>query len=288
MEQPDPTLATVQLSPDDAIPNKDFVLKYDVVGEKPAMAVLCHKSTADPGYFMLMIQPGEDARLKQTPPREISFLVDVSGSMSGEPTAKVKDLMQSLLKHSKAQERVQLITFSGSAHKLFDRAVPATPDNIQKIVSFTRGMCGRGGTEMLKGIKMAINDPLDESRIRIVIMLTDGNIGNEAEIIAEVGRRCGDQIRFWCIGIGSSPNHFLTDGVAKQAGGMSKVLGLNDDAATLAQEVMFRIHRAQLAELRINWGGIPVSETYPARIPELWAGRPVILFGRYGRGGHEG
>ncbi|HUX15486.1 MAG TPA: VIT domain-containing protein, partial [Phycisphaerae bacterium] len=278
---------SAELEPADAIPNKDFVLKYAVVGEKPAMAVLAHTDAAGQGYFMLMVQPEEDERLKQSPPREISFLIDVSGSMSGEPTAKVIQTMREMLKRTKPTDTVQVVTFANQSQKLFPQAVPCTPENIAKALNFTVGLQGSGGTEMLKGIKMILEEPLDPDRVRIVMMLTDGFIGNEAEIIAEVGRRCGDQIRFWCIGIGQSPNRFLTDGVAKQGGGMSKVIGLNDDPAEMVQEVMFRIHRAQLAQVAIDWGTLRVYETYPARIPELWAGRPIVLFGRYEPGESE-
>ncbi len=83
-------------------------------------------------------------------------------------------------------------------------------------------------------------------------MLTDGYIGNEAEIIEHVGENCGDQVRFWAIGIGSSPNMFLVDGVARQGGGMGQRLGLNDNAAGLAEEVVTRIQRAQLSKIEIE------------------------------------
>ncbi len=202
--------------------------------------------------------------------------------MSGQPTAKVRDVMAKLLRLCKPNDTLQLVVFAGSASKLFEKPVAANEENIKKAVGFTEGFEGSGGTEMLKGIKMAINEPLDQERLRIVILLTDGYIGNEAEIIAEVGRRCGDKIRFWAIGIGSSPNRFLTDGVARQGGGMSKVLGLNDATEPMAVEIMQRIHRAQLANITVDWGQADVFETYPAKVPELWAGRPVVLFGRYG------
>ncbi|MBM4039752.1 MAG: VWA domain-containing protein, partial [Planctomycetes bacterium] len=274
--------AAVALSPGDTIPNKDFVLRYGVVGAKPEMALLAHTREAGKGYFMLMVQPKEDERLKVSPPREIVFLVDVSGSMSGQPTAKVRDIMAKLLRLCKPNDTLQLVVFAGSASKLFEKPVAANEENIKRAVGFTEGFEGSGGTEMLKGVKMAINEPLDAERLRIVIMLTDGYIGNEAEIIAEVGRRCGDKIRFWAIGIGSSPNRFLIDGVARQGGGMSKVLGLNDPTEPMAVEIMQRIHRAQLANITVDWGQADVFETYPAKVPELWAGRPVVLFGRYG------
>ncbi len=273
--------AVAALSPDDSVPNKDFVLKYGVMGKKPEMAVLCHSPEGGEGYLMLMVQPREDERLKKTPPREITFLIDVSGSMRGAPTEKVKQAMKGMLKLCNEKDTLQVITFAGSTNKLFEKPVPASSENINKALTFTGKIRGGGGTQMLKGIKAAINDPLDEERVRIVMMLTDGFIGNEAEIIAEVGRHCGDRIRFWCIGMGTSVNRFLVDGVARQGGGMGKILSLNEDAGPLVKEVMFRIHRAQLAKVNIDWGKLPVWDTYPTTIPELWAGRPVIVYGRY-------
>jgi len=283
--------ATVKLSPADSIPNKDFVFRYDVVGKKPEMAVLAHTGDYTDterlgnGYFMLMIQPKEDERLKKSPPREIVFLIDVSGSMSGRPTQKVIETMQHMLKLCRPIDTVQVITFAGSAHELFPKPVPVTEDNIDKALNFTSGLRGGGGTHMLKGIKKVIDQPLDKKRLRICVMLTDGYIGNEAEIIKHVGENCGDQIRFWAIGMGQAPNMHLIDGVAKQGGGMGKKLGLNDPAEPLSKEIVTRIQRAQLAKIKIDYGTLDVHETYPAKIPELWAGAPVILFGRYTGGG---
>jgi Ca-activated chloride channel homolog len=289
-----PREAAIALAKGDSIPNKDFVLRYDVVGKKPEMAVLGHtgeysgdRQKLGNGYFMLMIQPQEDERLTKSPPREIVFLCDVSGSMSGQPTAKVVDAMRGMLKLCRPQDTVQVITFASQANKLFEKPVPVNEANIAKALAFSEGFQGSGGTEMLKGVKLAIDEPLDKERVRIVVMLTDGYIGNEAEIIEHVGKHCGDQVRFWTVGIGSSPNMFLIDGVAKQGGGMGKALGLEDDAVSLTQEIMTRIQRAQLAKVKIDWGDLQVAETYPAKIPELWAGRPVIVFGRYATEGQR-
>ncbi len=279
--------ATAVLSPADSIPNKDFVMKYAVVGKKPEMAVLAHATKPEQGYFMLMIQPKLDAELAEAPPREIVFLVDTSGSMSGAPTKKVKETMHHFLRRTKPNDTLQVITFASWADKLFKKSVPATQMNIEHALNFTQQVQGGGGTEMLKAIKLVLNEPVDPERVRIVVMLSDGYIGNEAEIIAEVDKRAGDQIRFWAIGIGSSPNRYLIDGVAKHGGGMAKVLELNTDPGPLVAEIADRIHRAQLAKIQIDWKGLSVYETYPRRIPELWAGRPVIMFGRYGAGGSK-
>lgn len=285
LERIDTVKARVEISPMDAIPNKDFVMKYKVVGEKPEMAVFAHATGPEQRYFMLMLQPKLDASLLKASPRELVFLIDVSGSMSGEPMAKVRAAMRQFLHLSKPDDTLQVITFAGQASQLFEKSVPVTEGNIALALNFTQQLRGGGGTEMLKGIKAVLNAPVDPKRGRIVVMLTDGYIGNEGEIIAEVGKRAGDAIHFWTIGIGSSPNRLLIDGIAKQSGGMSEVLDLNTNPKLLAIRIMHRIHRAQLTDLQIDWKQLAVYETYPRRIPELWAGRPVILFGRYAAGG---
>ena len=277
--------AAVEISPADSVPNKDFVMKYAVAGEKPEMAVLAHSKGADQGYFMLMIQPKLDAELAEAPPRDLVFLIDASGSMRGEPIEKVKEAMRHFFRLSKPNDTVQVITFFNRAEKLFERPVPATQKNIKRALSFTDDITAGGGTEMLNGIRMVLNEPVDPERVRIVVMLTDGFIGNEPEIFAEVGKRTGDQMRFWTIGVGSSPNRDLIDGVAKQGGGMSGVLELNTDPKELVTQIVNRIHRAQLANIRVDWNELSVYDTFPRKIPELWAGRPVILFGRYADGG---
>ena len=121
--------------------------------------------------------------------------------------------LEAMLKLCRPIDTFQVVTFSSRASQLFESSVAVNEANIAKAVGFTRGLRGRGGTEMLKGVKLAVDAPLDPERLRIIVMLTDGYIGNEAEIIQHVGSRCGDQIRFWAIGIGSSPNMFLIDGV---------------------------------------------------------------------------
>jgi Ca-activated chloride channel family protein len=277
--------STVALAPGDRIPNKDFVLRYSVLGPKPEMAMLAHRPESGDGYFMLMIQPKLEATTPPAPPREMVFLVDVSGSMQGEPTAKVKETMRQCFKHTRAGDTVQVVTFAGEATQLFPQAVPVTRQNITRALDFTDNIQAGGGTEMLKGVTLALDAPKDPKRVRIVVLLTDGYIGNEAEILAATAEKCGDAVRCWGIGIGSAPNSYLIDGVAKQGGGMSLNLNLNDDPAQPIAEAMERIHRAQFAHIVIDWGGLQVSDIYPTRIPELWADRPVILHGRYTRGG---
>src|SRR5262245_46203657 len=273
--------AQLTLSPADAIPNKDFVLRYAVAGTKPEVALLTHAPRGEDGYFLLMMQPRQmEDELREAPPREICFLVDVSGSMSGAPTAKVVETMRLLLGRIRPQDNLQVVTFASGTDRLFPGYVPATPANVARALGFTDGLRGGGGPEMPRGIRAVLAEPVAGERIRIVVMLTDGFIGNETQIIREVARRSGDRIRFWAVGVGTSVNRYLIDGVGRQ-GGLSAVLGLSENPAPLVARIADRLSRAQLGQIDIDWGGHAVYETYPARIPDLWAGSPVVVVGRY-------
>jgi len=290
MKQTGISTASCAIAAGDRIPNKDFDLRYKVIGKKPEMAVLAHQSSGSDGHFMLMIQPAEDELLKKAPPREVIFLVDVSGSMGASGIGHSKMAMQHFLKLSKPGDKIQIITFRNTATKCFESSVPCTEENVKKAGRFVDAIRAGGGTEMYRGVKEALNAELDPQRVRIVVMLTDALIGNGPQIVQEVGRKCGDRIRLWCIGVGPRVNRNLVDAVAKQGGGMGKILSKNESRENvhrLVNEVVERIHRAQLAAVRINWGGLKVYETYPARIPELWHGRPIVVHGRYTGGGQE-
>ena len=181
-----------------------------------------------------MLQPRQlDDELAKAPPRELCFIIDVSGSMSGQPTAKVREIMERFFERAKPEDRIQVVTFASRAERLFSGYVPASKQNVERALGFTRSLRGGGGTQMLEGIRAVLQDPVDPERVRIVMLLSDGYIGNEAEIIREVGQRTGDRLRFWSLGIGSSPNRYLIDGVAAQGGGDSAVVGLGDDTREL-------------------------------------------------------
>jgi Ca-activated chloride channel homolog len=280
--------ANCSIAAGDRIPNKDFDLRYKVAGERPRVALLAHAASGEDGYFMLVAQPGAKATEFKVPPREVIFLVDISGSMEGDPLARAKELMAASLRKLQPGDTLQVIAFSNAPAKCFTKPVPCSAANLARAGKFVAGLTAGGGTEMLSGVKAVLSQKADPARVRVAVMLTDGGVGNEAQIVREVARRCNDAVRFWCVGIGTSPNRHLLTGVSKAGGGMSKVLSTNasaGDTAELVDSMMNRIHRAQIAGVEIEWGGLEVYDTYPARIPELWAGRPVVVYGRYSGGG---
>jgi Ca-activated chloride channel family protein len=282
VERPNGWSAHVRLKNKDEIPNKDFVLKYDVAGRRVEDAMLTHR-TDKGGFFTFILQPPDRVTVEDVTPKEIVFVLDTSGSMSGFPIEKAKEAMKLALDGLYPQDTFNLITFAGDTSILFPQPVPATKENMAKAQKFLETREGGGGTEMMKAIKAAL-DPSDAGgHIRIVCFMTDGEVGNDLEIISEVQKH--PNARVFAFGIGSSVNRFLLDKISEEGRGEVEYVALNDDGSAAARKFHERVRSPLLTDISIEWAGLPVADVYPKRIPDLFSAKPVILTGRYTAGG---
>jgi Ca-activated chloride channel family protein len=284
VERPAPARARVRLKDLSAIPNKDFVLRYDIAGRKIGDALLTHRGSRG-GYFTLILQPPERVAVEDVTPKELVFVLDTSGSMSGFPIEKAKETMRLALEGLYPQDTFNLITFAGDTNILFPEPVPATPANLAKARRFLETREGGGGTEMMKAIKAAL-DPSDaRGHVRVVCFMTDGYVGNDMEIISEVQKH--PNARVFSFGIGGSVNHFLLDKMAEHGRGEVEYVSLKDDGSAAARRFHERVRNPLLTDITIDWGGLPVADVYPKQIPDLFSAKPVVLTGRFtgpGRG----
>jgi Ca-activated chloride channel homolog len=273
-----PNSAKISLANEKTIPNKDFVLRYDVIGKKMEDAVLVNK-TAKGGFFNLILSPPERLSSEDITPKEIVFVLDTSGSMSGFPIEKAKESMKLALDGLYPNDTFNLITFAGETAILFDKPVPATSANLEKAQQFLARRSGSGGTEMMTAIKAALAPSGSQEHIRIVCFMTDGYVGNEAEIITEVKKH--KNVRVFSFGIGDSVNRFLLDKIASEGRGEAEYVLLEDDGSRAAKRFHERIRNPYLTDIEIDWNGLPAAEIYPKRIPDLFGAKPVVIFGRY-------
>jgi Ca-activated chloride channel family protein len=274
-----PERHTVKLSSLESIPNKDFVLRYKVAGRTVKSALVTHRDERG-GFFTLMLYPPENLSHLKRAPMEMIFVLDCSGSMSGKPIAKAKQAITRALKRLQPGDTFQVIRFSNNASQLGPAPLPATPENIRKGLAYVQSLHGSGGTMMIEGIKAALDFEHDPRRFRLVSFMTDGYIGNEAEILAAVHQRLGAS-RIFSFGVGSSVNRYLLDRMAKLGKGAVAYIGLDDSAAEIVDLFYERISHPALTDVTVDCGAMQVTEAYPNRIPDLFVGRPVILTGRF-------
>jgi Ca-activated chloride channel homolog len=275
---PDGVLS-VALQPHDNIPNRDFVLRYRVAGERIKSSLLTHRDERG-GYFTLMLYPPKELGNLQRQPLELVFVLDCSGSMNGRPIAQAKAAVERGLQLMRPGDSFQIINFSVSARQLSRSPLEATPENIQRGLQYLGSLESEGGTMMIEGIKAALDFPHDPQRLRFVCFLTDGYIGNETEILGEIHKRLGPS-RIFSFGIGSAVNRYLIDHMGKAGRGAVAYLGSRDEAARVMEDFFACISHPGLTDIAIDWGGMQVSEVFPRRVPDLFVGRPVILTGRF-------
>jgi Ca-activated chloride channel family protein len=277
-----PSRAAVRLRDAAVIPNKDFILNYDVAGGRIEDAVLAHR-TGNGGFFTLILQPPDHISLPDVAPKELIFVLDKSGSMSGFPIEKAKETMRLALASLNPRDTFNLITFSGDTRILFPAPVPATSENLRVAQEFLASRAGSGGTEMMRAIRAALAPSDEQAHIRIVCFMTDGYVGNDMAIIAEVQKH--PNARVFSFGIGSSVNRFLLEKMAEAGRGEVQYVGLNDEGSAAARKFYERVRNPLLTDISIDWGGLAVTDVYPARIPDVFSAEPVILQGRYERPG---
>lgn len=270
--------ARVRLKNMSEIPNKDFVLRYDVAGRKVEDAVLTHRADRG-GFFTLILQPPDRVTAEDVTPKEIVFVLDTSGSMMGFPIEKAKEAMQLAFDGLYPQDTFNLITFAGDTHILFPQPVPATKENLRKAHEFLESREGSGGTEMMKAIRAALEPSDKQDHIRIVCFMTDGYVGDDMSIIGEVQKH--PNARVFSFGIGSSVNRYLLDKMAEYGRGEVEYVGLNDDGSAAARRFHERVRSPLLTDISVDWGGLPVADVYPKRIPDLFSAKPLIFTGRY-------
>ena len=278
VERNDPRYANVKLKNATTIPNKDFVLRYEVAGQKIQDAFLTHRSSRG-GFFTLILQPPERVAPEDVTPKELVFVLDTSGSMSGFPIEKAKETMSLALNNLYPADTFNLITFSGDTRILFPEPVPATAENLRKAQAFLAGTSGGGGTEMMKAIKASLDPTDSQKHVRIVCFMTDGYVGNDMQIIDEIQKH--PNARVFAFGIGSSVNRFLLDKMAEEGRGEVEYVALNDDGSAAARRFHERVRSPLLTDISINWNGLPVADVYPQRLPDLFGAKPLIITGRY-------
>ena len=271
--------AVVQLSPNDRIPNRDFVLRYRVGGEKISAGLAVHRDETG-GTFTMLVHPPETLRDVPLTAREMIFVIDCSGSMSGRPVEVAKRALVSCLKRLEPDDSFQILGFSDHV-TMFNRIpVPATVENVRRGVSFTEGLVAGGGTEMQEVVRVALDYPISPGKRRIVSLLTDGFIGNDREVVAFTRAHLG-AARIFSFGVGSSVNRYLLEALARVGRGVSTFVTLDESTEVAAEELFKRIEHPALVDLRVDWGGMNVVDVQPNPLPDLYLGRPVVLYGRY-------
>jgi Ca-activated chloride channel family protein len=277
------TRKVLRLAAADSIPNRDFVVRWKVDGAETQFGVLAHRGEQG-GFLTLLMQPPLAPADAQVTPREITFLIDVSGSQSGLPLGLSKEIVRRTLDELRPEDAFNIYFFASGNGQLWERPRPNNRANVQEAREFLDELCGGGGTEMLEGVRRALGGEHDAKFLQMYVFLTDGYIGNEEEILRVIKEERGEA-RFFAFGTGSSVNRYLIDGIGEFGGGASHVVLPRDEDQTgrAVQRLFELIDSPVLVDVKIDWNGLPVEDVYPSKLPDLFAGQTINVVARYSR-----
>jgi len=266
--------------------NKDFVLDWGLApGPAPAAAAITEQKNGR-HYGLVMVVPPALERHARAIPREAIFVIDTSGSMQGTSIAQAQEALELAIRRLSAGDRFNVIEFNSYAQRLYGEARPATPENVERAVRWVRGLRAQGGTEMARALDLALDGRETPGRIRQIVFLTDGAVGNEDYLLAMIRERLGDS-RLFTVGIGSAPNsHFMTK-AAQFGAGTFTYIGRIDEVKEKMDALFAKLESPMLKGVRIDWGDAEGVEAWPRQVPDLYSGEPVLVLFSAARLGRE-
>lgn len=259
--------------------DRDFVLRYRLRGGEVATGLLRFEGERE-NFFLLMVQPPKRVTRADMPAREYVFIVDVSGSMSGFPLGVSKKLVSDLLRGLREIDSFNILFFSGGSYQLSPHSVTATPRNVARALRVLDQRRGGGGTNLVAALHKALHMPASPGTARTFVAVTDGYISADDKAFATVRENLGEA-NFFAFGIGSSVNRNLIEGLARAGMGEPFVV-LNDKQAPKKAKAFRKLIEAPLlTDIKARFRGFDAYDVVPGRIPDLFAERPLVIFGKY-------
>ncbi len=258
---------------------KDFVLRYQLAGEAIESGLLLYPGD-DESFFLAMVQPPRKVHKRAMPKREYIFILDVSGSMSGFPLDTAKKVMDGLFAGLRRDDRFNILFFSGGSKLLSEQSLPATEKNLAKAANMLANTDGGGGTHLLAALDRALKLPTPSDCARTFVVVTDGYVTVEPKVFELIRSSLG-QANLFAFGIGSSVNRHLINGMARVGMGEPFFVMHDDDAADKAAKFAKYIEAPALTNVKVAFEGFDAYDVEPAAVPDLFASRPVVVFGKY-------
>lgn len=255
--------------------DRDVVLEWwPEVADLPRVALFRERREGS-DYLLAVVQPPEIERA-EVPPRDVVFVLDVSGSMAGDSIDQAKKALRLAIDSLRPRDRFNVIAFNHQAWRLWDAPRPATPVAGGEAKGFLGGLRADGGTEILSAVRLALANPPEPERLRQIVFLTDGSVGNEGAIFREIRSDIGEA-RLFTVGIGSAPNtHFMRK--AAQAGrGSYTFIGAAEDVVEGMVHLFHKLESPALTDLRLDLPEGMQAAVLPSPLPDLYAGEPVVF-----------
>lgn len=271
---------SVELSTSDTPMDHDLEISWRPVASSAPRAMLFSESiNGQPHMLLMMLPPNQSAATASEVRRELIFVIDTSGSMHGTSLAQAKRALSLALDGLKTDDRFNVIQFNSVTSELFPGAVDATASNVGIAKRFVGSLEANGGTEMRSAILQALKAKPNDSHFRQIVFITDGSVGNEQELFSLIERHLGDT-RLFTVGIGSAPNSWFMRKAAQAGRGTFTLISALHEVNEKMSRLFQQLAQPQVTDITVQWPNGQDSLTYPARVPDLYSGEPILVKAR--------
>jgi Ca-activated chloride channel family protein len=274
----------VELATSVTLPNKDFVLEVQQAKSTQPKATLFLSPSNDRGetHFLLAAFPPA-VQPAQRRPVEMLYMIDVSGSMEGTSIEQARGALLQALDRLTPNDRFGILAFSSGYHEFASEPLPATENNLAAAREYVQRLQAGGGTEMLPALVHLMRKPEASGCLRHIILMTDGDLGNEEEIFTALRNDLG-HARLYTVAVGSAPNLFLATKMAQFGRGtFTHIADINEIREQMAH-LFDSIESPVLTDVKLSFEGVEVTDMYPDHPPDLFLRQPLLIYGRISKG----
>jgi Ca-activated chloride channel family protein len=257
---------------------RDFELVWRPDVRQQPQAALFTERMAGEDYALLMVMPpGEESSSLDYVPREVTYVIDTSGSMAGASIQQAKAALLLALQRLREGDFFNIVEFNTNTYTLYKQPVPATKATIRKASDYVQALRANGGTEMRSALETALAAPARTGKdsLRQVIFITDGSVGNEAELFKLIKDNIGTR-RLFTVGIGSAPNSHFMQRAASFGRGTYTYIGTAAEVNEKMSALFSRIDNPLLTDIHIDWKSPSVAQ-WPEKVADLYLGEPIIV-----------
>lgn len=268
-------------------PDRNFELYYSLGDKEFGMTVLTYREGGKDGFFLVRISPPAKTSAGDVLPKDIAFVIDTSGSMSGEKIEQARNALRFCLDNLNKDDAFNIIPFSHEAATFRDTLVTATPENVAAARQFVDGLQAAGGTNINDALLKAITTvPHRETdRPYLIVFLTDGQptvgVIDAKDILRNVSSRNDGRIRLFVFGVGYDVNTQLLDLLAEQNRGARDYVEPGESLELTLSGFYRKVAEPVLANLSLSFGDVNVYDLFPSKLGDLFAGGEVVVTGRY-------
>ncbi|HND51756.1 MAG TPA: VIT domain-containing protein, partial [Pirellulaceae bacterium] len=298
IKRPDDKHAVVSWTSANEIPTSDFRLLFDVGKEAVGASVLSYRPAgAEDGYFLLLVTPEIKATSDELPRKNIVFVVDRSGSMSGPKIEQAKAALKFVLNNLRDGDLFNIVAYDTEVSSFRPELQKFSDETRKAALGFVEGLYAGGSTNIDGALKASLGQLNDTTRPNYVLFLTDGiptaGVVNEAQLVDIAKQRNQVRARIFPFGVGYDVNSRLLDKIARQGYGLTEYVRPNEDIEAHVARLYGRIGAPVWTnvELKVDVEGAlleqgpAVNRVYPREVYDLFAGEQLVVVGRYKKPG---